>query len=65
MDYITTGQAAEKWGVTARQVQLYLKDNRIKGAVRPGREWLIPKDAEKPGDGRKNNRRRPKKEKNA
>ena len=62
MDYITVRQASEKWGVTMRAIQFYLKDNKIEGAVRPGREWLIPKDAPKPADGRVNNRRRPKKE---
>ena len=62
MDYITVRQASEKWGVTMRQIQRYLKDNRIPGAIQPGHDWLIPKDAEKPADGRVNNRRKPKKE---
>jgi excisionase family DNA binding protein len=57
MDYITTMQAAEKWGVSMRQVQNLLKQKRIKGAVRFGRDWMIPADAEKPGDTRKNNRK--------
>ena len=63
MDYITTGQAAEKWGVSARWVQMLLKRGSIDGAVRFGRDWMIPKDAPKPEDGRKNNRRQPKKKK--
>jgi len=62
MDYITVRQAAEKWGVKIRWVQTYLENNRIEGAERPGNEWMIPKDAEKPADGRVNNHRRPKKE---
>ena len=61
MDYITVRQTAEKWGVTPRQVQGLLKAGRIPGAIRPARDWLIPKDAKKPEDGRKNNRRQPKK----
>jgi len=65
MDYITVRQTAKKWGVSMRQVQLYLKAGRIPGAVRPGHDWLIPKDAQKPEDGRKNNRRQPKKDGNA
>jgi len=48
MDYISVRQAAEKWGVTMRQVQLYLKDGRVDGALRPGHDWLIPAGAEKP-----------------
>ena len=53
MDYISTQQAAERWGVSVRQVQIYLKNKRIEGAVRFGRDWMIPKDAEKPFDGRR------------
>ena len=61
MDFITVKQAAAKWGVTMRQVQFYLQANRIDGAIKPGHDWLIPMDAEKPADGRVNNRRQPKK----
>jgi len=62
MDFITVRQAAEKWNISMRRIQFLLNNNRIEGAVRPGREWLIPKNATKPEDGRKNNRRQPKKE---
>jgi hypothetical protein len=62
MDYITVRQAAEKWSVTIRWVQALLKAERIPGAVQPARDWLIPRDAQKPADGRVNNRRHPKKE---
>ena len=53
MDYMTTGQAAEKWGVTLRWVQMYLKDGRIDGAIQFSGVWMIPKDAVKPEDGRR------------
>ena len=62
MDYISTQQAAEKWGITLRRVQTYVEQNRIEGLIRFGHVWMIPKDAEKPADGRKNNRRQPKKD---
>jgi excisionase family DNA binding protein len=62
IDYLTARQTAEKWGVSLRWVQDLLKKERIPGAIRPGNEWLIPKDADKPADGRVNNRRQPKKE---
>ena len=65
MDYSTVRQTAEKWGVVPRQVQALLKAGRIPGAVQPARDWLIPVDAIKPEDGRKNNRRYPKKESDA
>ena len=46
--YITVQEAAEKWGVTPRQVQILCKENRIAGASRMSRIWIIPEDAEKP-----------------
>lgn len=46
--YITVREAAEKWGVTPRQVQILCKDNRIIGATRLSRIWVIPENAEKP-----------------
>jgi excisionase family DNA binding protein len=55
MDYMTAQQAAEKWGVSLRWVQTYLKNGRIDGAIRFGRAWMIPKDTEKPVDGRLKN----------
>ena len=52
MDYITLKEASEKWGVSSRQVNYYCVDGRIPGAVKMAGVWLIPKDAEKPIDGR-------------
>ena len=62
MNYLTARQTSEKWGISLRRVQALLKPGRVPGVIRPGNEWLIPKDAAKPADGRVNNRRRPKKE---
>lgn len=53
MDYITTDEVARKWNITKRRVQILCTQGRIKGAIRMGVFWLIPKDAEKPIDGRK------------
>ena len=52
MNGMTTAEAAEKWGITPRQVQLLCANERIPGAVRFGHAWAIPVDAEKPKDGR-------------
>ena len=53
MDYISVKQAAEKWGISVRWVQVFLKENRILGAKRlNGYAWLIPADAEKPANPR-------------
>ena len=52
MDYISTKEAAEKWGISERRIQKLCEDNRIPGAIRFSRVWAIPKNAEKPTDGR-------------
>ena len=65
MDYITTQQAADKWGVSLRWVQTYLKDGRIEGAAQFGRAWMIPKDTPKPEDGRTKPQRKIKNEQEA
>ena len=54
MDGMTAKEAAIKWGVTPRQVQLLCFRGRVPGAVRFGHAWLIPADAQKPQDGRRN-----------
>ena len=45
MEFESAKEAAERLGVTVRAVQKWAKDNRIKGAKRLGREWLIPTNA--------------------
>ena len=52
MDYMTLKEAAEKWGVTPRRVNYYCAAGRIPGAVKMAGVCLIPKNAEKPIDGR-------------
>ncbi len=46
--FITVQEASDKWGITPRQVQILCKENRIPGALRMSRIWIIPEDAEKP-----------------
>ncbi len=48
MDYITVKEAAEKWGVSPRRVQILCGQNRIKGAIRFGNRIMIPVDAAYP-----------------
>ncbi len=52
MNGMTAKEAAEKWNITPRQVQLLCAKGRIPGAVRFGNALVIPSDAEKPKDGR-------------
>lgn len=53
MQYISAKQAAEKWEITVRRVQDMCKGHMIDGAVRWGRDWMIPADAKRPGDRRR------------
>ena len=48
MTYLSVQEAAEKWNVTPRQVQILCKQGRIKGAEMMSRIWIIPEDTEKP-----------------
>lgn len=46
--FITPNEAAKKWNITTRQVQILCKSERIPGAIQISRIWLIPESAEKP-----------------
>ena len=48
IEFISAPEAAKKWGITPRQVQILCKSNRIAGATRMSRIWIIPEDAKKP-----------------
>ena len=52
MDYIGIDEVAKKWGLSKRFVQVLCANGRIEGATRLGRAWMIPKNAQKPIDGR-------------
>ena len=52
MEYYSIKQTAERWGVSARWIQVLCKNNRIPGAFRVGNTWAIPSDATKPLDAR-------------
>jgi excisionase family DNA binding protein len=52
MNFMTTKQAAEIWGISQRRVSILCEQGRINGAKKAGTMWLIPPDAVKPDDGR-------------
>ena len=52
-DMMTIQEAAALWQIAASQVTRYCRQNRIAGAVKQGRIWLIPRNAAKPSDLRK------------
>lgn len=59
IDYMSVQDAAKKWGISERRIQVLCGENRIEGILRFGHAWAIPKDAPKPADARlKENRKK-------
>ena len=56
MDYMTSAEIAKKWNISQRRVAVYCKEGRVKGAALKGRMWMIPSDAKKPEDPRREGR---------
>ncbi|MFC2821432.1 MAG: hypothetical protein ACFN3H_01490 [Spirochaetales bacterium] len=53
MDYISTKEAAQKWGISERRVRSLCSEGKIEGAARCGDwVWSIPSGTQKPADGR-------------
>ena len=52
MKYLSEKEAADKWGISDRRVQILCNQDRIPGVIRIGNIWGIPDDAEKPKDER-------------
>ncbi|MGN0325736.1 MAG: AAA family ATPase [Lachnospiraceae bacterium] len=48
----TCKEMAFIWNVTERTVTTFCKTGKIPGAIKVGKSWQIPDDAEKPADGR-------------
>jgi predicted site-specific integrase-resolvase len=46
--YISVKEAAERWGVTERQVQRMCLAGKIPGVIQFIGAWVIPEDAVKP-----------------
>ena len=48
MKYITVAEAAEKWGITPRSVQIHGEKGNIPGVNLLGKAWRIPANADRP-----------------
>lgn len=46
--YMTTKEAAKRWGISQRQVQIHCQKKRIPGVVTVGTNYLIPSTASRP-----------------
>ena len=45
---ISVADAAEKWNITPRRVQMLCNNGRIAGVIKQSGIWLIPKNSKKP-----------------
>jgi len=52
LEYMTTKEAADKWGVKIRQVQLLCEKGQVENAKRLGNMWIMPVGTKKPIDRR-------------
>lgn len=52
MKIMSSAEAATKWKVSRRRVEVLCSQGRIEGVQRIGNMWLIPENAEKPADAR-------------
>lgn len=57
MNYYTTSELAEIWGISRRRVTTLCREGRLEGAILKGKTWLIPGDVEKPDDLRRKKNR--------
>ena len=52
MSMKTCKQLSSEWGVAEHTIADLCRKGKISGAVKEGKSWKIPDDAEKPVDGR-------------
>ena len=52
MEYLNITETAEKWGISPRRLQTLCANGKVEGATRFGKAWMIPKNTQKPIDGR-------------
>ena len=48
MEYMSVAEAAQKWGLTPRNVQIHCEKGNIPGVTMQGKSWQIPVDAGRP-----------------
>ena len=59
MEYLTTTEMAKIWGLSSRRIGVLCSEGRIDGAIKKGKMWLLPVDANKPADARYKENKQP------
>ena len=52
MEYLTTQEIADEWGIKVRRVQALCDRGKVESAKKLGHIWVIPRGTPKPLDGR-------------
>lgn len=52
MKYMSIKETSDKWKISDRRIRVLCAEGRIEGAIKIGRNWSVPADAEKPVDAR-------------
>lgn len=53
MNFLTTTEMSKVWGISSRRISLLCAQDRVEGAFKKGKTWLIPEETKKPEDPRK------------
>lgn len=54
IQFCSAAEMAVKWNISRRRVQIFCAQGRVEGAMKVGTVWIIPANAKKPEDPRKN-----------
>lgn len=49
-NYITLAEVAKNWELSTRRIRKLCEEERVKGAIKFGRNWAIPVSSIKPKD---------------
>lgn len=60
MEYISTKEIAKRWGITSSRVTVMCSTGKIPGALKKGKMWMVPYNAERPKDNRVNTEKKEK-----
>ena len=58
-NYISSQDAASKWGISARRVQILCNEQRVNGAIKRSGVWLIPANTKAPIKLKKSKNKKP------
>ena len=57
MNFNSVSEVSKKWHISDRRIRALCSSGRIEGALKNGRNWLVPADAVKPADAREGKRK--------